>query len=130
MDVNQQISINPVSNQPENIVTITDDAYASIMELMKQQQDKPDLFLRLFVQGAGCSGVNFGLALDTRNLDDDTRVDIRDVTVVIDKNSYPYAEGATIDFVDNDGRKGFKITSPGAALTDSCGSASSCGGSC
>jgi len=93
--------------------------------------------LRVYVAGGGCgcSGVNFGMALDNNFRDIDTTFNADGVTVVVDEVSIDYLRGATIDFVNDPVRgAGFAVDSPSAKShehghahgEDGCG----CGGSC
>src|SRR5687767_9300954 len=87
--------------------------------------------LRVYVAGGGCSGVNFGMALDNNIRDVDTTFEANGVKVVVDEVSIDYLRGATIDFVNDPVRgAGFAVDSPNAQAhshgEESCG----CGGSC
>ena len=89
--------------------------------------------LRVYVAGGGCSGVNFGMALDNNFRDVDTTFDANGVQVVVDEVSIDYLRGATIDFVNDPVRgAGFAVDSPNAQSHShehgegACG----CGGSC
>ena len=85
--------------------------------------------LRLYVAGGGCSGVNFGMALDNNIRDVDTTFEADGVKVVVDEVSIDYLRGATIDFVNDPVRgAGFAVDSPNAQARgeDAC----ACGGSC
>ncbi|MHA2091894.1 MAG: HesB/IscA family protein [Candidatus Kariarchaeaceae archaeon] len=109
------------------IVTITDEAFDQVLSVIKQQP-KTDLFLRVFVQG-GCGGVGFGMAIDQKEMPDDTIFMVNDLKVAVDKVSMPYVSGATIDFDSTGEKQGFRITNPNAeALMSQAGGCSS--GSC
>ena len=85
--------------------------------------------LRVYVAGGGCSGVNFGMALDNNIRDVDTTFEADGVKVVVDEVSIDYLRGATIDFVNDPVRgAGFAVDSPYAQARgeDAC----ACGGSC
>jgi iron-sulfur cluster assembly accessory protein len=85
--------------------------------------------LRVYVAGGGCSGVNFGMALDNNIRDVDTTFDANGVQLVVDEVSIDYLRGATIDFVNDPVRgAGFAVNSPNAHShgEDAC----ACGGSC
>ena len=71
--------------------------------------------LRVYVAGGGCSGINFGMALDNNFRDVDTTFDINGVKVVVDEVSIDYLHGANIDFVNDPVRgAGFAVDSPNA----------------
>jgi iron-sulfur cluster assembly accessory protein len=87
--------------------------------------------LRVYVAGGGCSGVNFGMALDNNIRDVDTTFDANGVQVVVDEVSIDYLRGATIDFVNDPVRgAGFAVDSPNAQSHEHGESACACGGSC
>ena len=89
--------------------------------------------LRVYVAGGGCSGVNFGMALDNNIRDVDTIFDANGVQVVVDEVSIDYLRGATIDFVNDPVRgAGFAVDSPNAQSHshEHGESACACGGSC
>lgn len=97
-----------------------------------KQQDRKDLFLRLFVQSSA-GGISFGMALDTRRSDDDHVCFYEDIEVAIDRISYPYMENANVDFVQSDDKSGFQVTSPNSHLLaagPSCGGCSGDVGCC
>jgi iron-sulfur cluster assembly accessory protein len=89
--------------------------------------------LRIYVAGGGCSGVNFGMALDNNIRDVDTIFDTNGVQVVVDEVSIDYLRGATIDFVNDPVRgAGFAVDSPMAQSRshEHGEEACACGGSC
>jgi iron-sulfur cluster assembly accessory protein len=98
--------------------------------------------LRVFVAGGGCSGVNFGMALENNIRDNDLTFLSQDVKIVVDDQSMPYLLGAKIDYVNDPTRgAGFVVDSPSNVGSCSCGSsghshaeneesACACGGSC
>ncbi len=89
--------------------------------------------LRVYVAGGGCSGVNFGMALDNNIRDVDTIFEANGVQVVVDEVSIDYLRGATIDFVNDPVRgAGFAVDSPSAKSHshEHGESACACGGSC
>jgi len=118
-------------------VTLTSAAVEAVQELFAQQELE-GYALRVFVQGGGCSGVQFGMSLENNIRDTDTIFDSQGVQVVVDNTSIDYWRGATIDFVDNGLEKGFKIDNPnpvsngcGCGSNSSAASSDNCGdGSC
>jgi iron-sulfur cluster assembly accessory protein len=87
--------------------------------------------LRVYVAGGGCSGVNFGMALDNNIRDVDTTFEANGVKVVVDEVSIDYLRGATIDFVNDPVRgAGFAVDSPNAPAHSHGEEACACGGSC
>ena len=89
--------------------------------------------LRVYVAGGGCSGVNFGMALDNNIREVDTTFDVDGVQLVVDEVSIDYLRGAKIDFVNDPVRgAGFAVDSPSARSQshEHGESACACGGSC
>jgi iron-sulfur cluster assembly accessory protein len=87
--------------------------------------------LRVYVAGGGCSGVQFGMALDNNVRDVDAIFDIDGVKVVVDNVSMDYLQGASIDFVNDPERgAGFAVDSPNAKSHEHGEGECGCGGSC
>ena len=96
---------------------------ASKVQSLLAQEGRDDLALRISVQPGGCSGLRYQLFFDERTLDGDVVTDFDGTSVVVDRMSVPYLNGAVIDFVDSIEKQGFTIDNPNA------GSACACGGS-
>ena len=90
------------------------DAASSKVKSLLAQEGRDDLQLRIAVQPGGCSGLRYQLFFDERNLDGDVVTDFDGVSVVVDRMSVPYLNGATIDFVDSIEKQGFTIDNPNA----------------
>jgi iron-sulfur cluster insertion protein len=103
------------------MIQITDSAKLKINELLLEEND-PGVFLRTFVQGGGCSGMQYGFTFDTDKNDDDFEVDIGTHKVIVDSLSMQYLEGATIDYTDDLMGSSFSIKNPKAQTTCGCGS--------
>jgi|SRR3990172_251993 len=87
--------------------------------------------LRVYVAAGGCSGVQFGMALDNNFRDVDAIFDIDGVKVVVDNVSMEYLQGASIDFVNDPERgAGFAVDSPNAKSHEHSEGECGCGGSC
>ena len=86
------------------------------------EEGNPDLKLRVFVQGGGCSGVQYGFTFDEDVAEDDTVMEKNGVTLLIDAMSYQYLVGAEIDYKDDLNGSQFVIKNPNAATTCGCGS--------
>ena len=96
-------------------------AAAKVQELIAEEGN-PDLKLRLYVTGGGCSGFSYGFAFDDALNDDDTRIDRDGVTLVVDAMSLQYLVGADIDYEDGLDGSRFVIHNPNAQTTCGCGS--------
>ena len=115
MDVQQLDSV-----QTETVV-LTEAAGATIRSLLVQK-NVPDYGLRVFVAGGGCSGMQYGMALEAEARDYDHVIERDGVKIFIDPTSMMYLEGASIDYVDSIMGGGFKIENPNAVTSCGCGS--------
>ena len=110
----------PVSGHRTDSINVSDAAAAKVKSLL-EQEGRDDLQLRIAVQPGGCSGLRYQLFFDERNLDGDVVSDFDGVSVVVDRMSVPYLNGATIDFVDSIEKQGFTIDNPNATGSCACG---------
>jgi iron-sulfur cluster insertion protein len=113
----------PMMTLPEGSdpIKISDTVVGKVSEMLAEEGD-PNLQLRIFVTGGGCSGFQYGFAFDDEKKDDDVRVVKGPITVVVDAMSLQYLMGAEIDYEDKlDGAR-FVIRNPNAASTCGCGS--------
>jgi iron-sulfur cluster insertion protein len=106
---------------PPSPLIFTDAAVAKVKELLAEE-DNPELNLRVFVQGGGCSGFQYGFTFDETVNDDDTTVDKDGVKLLIDPMSFQYLVGAEIDYKDDLEGAQFVIRNPNAVSTCGCGS--------
>ena len=104
------------------MITITESAKTKILDLLAEENN-PDLALRTFVQGGGCSGMSYGFTFDEITNEDDFEIPLDEFRVLVDAMSMQYFENATIDFT-SDKLKGsqFVISNPNAKSTCGCGS--------
>ena len=100
---------------------ILSEGAASKVKALLDGEGRDDLALRISVQPGGCSGLRYQLFFDERTLDGDVTTDFDGVTVVVDRMSVPYLNGATIDFVDSIEKQGFTIDNPNATGSCACG---------
>ncbi len=101
-------------------INVSDTAAAKVKALL-EQEGRDDLQLRIAVQPGGCSGLRYQLFFDERALDGDVVTDFNGVSVVVDRMSVPYLNGAVIDFVDTIEKQGFTIDNPNATGSCACG---------
>ena len=102
-------------------IIFTDAAAGKVAELVAEEGN-PDLKLRVFVQGGGCSGFQYGFTFDEVSNDDDTKMEKNGVTLLIDAMSLQYLVGAEIDYKDDLEGAQFVIRNPNAQTTCGCGS--------
>ena len=103
-------------------VTITKDA-ANAVEQLLEKRELSGYALRVFVSGSGCSGYQYGMALENNFRDSDLLIDSEGIQVVVDEVSINYLTGATIDYVEDETGSGFKIENPNAISSCGCGQA-------
>jgi iron-sulfur cluster insertion protein len=108
------------STAPPALV-FTDAAADKVSELI-QEEDNPELKLRVFVSGGGCSGFQYGFTFDEKIEDGDSQVENRGVTLIVDPMSVQYLMGAEIDYKEDLQGAQFVIRNPNAATTCGCGS--------
>jgi len=114
------IEIQDVANEATPVVTLTPVASAKVRELL-EDEGNPELALRVYVAGGGCSGLQYGMALDDSMLEGDTLVQYDDIRVLIDAESIGFLEGSEIDYMDSLMGAGFQVNNPNAASSCSCG---------
>jgi len=102
-------------------ITVSDSAIEKIADILAEENN-PDLAVRCFVQGGGCSGFQYGFTLDETANEDDWTLEQSGVRILVDSMSYQYLEGATIDYRDDLRGSQFVINNPNAVSTCGCGS--------
>ena len=102
------------------MITVTDNAKKQALLLM-EDEDKTGYFIRVGVQGGGCSGLMYQLTFDNEMTEDDKEFEDNGVKVVVDKKSYLYLIGTTLDFSGGLNGKGFVFINPNADRTCGCG---------
>ncbi len=104
------------------MVEITESAKAKVIDLLNEENN-PELMLRTFVQGGGCSGFQYGFTFDEEQNDDDFEITLNDKwKMVVDAMSMQYLQGAEIDYKDDINGSQFVIKNPNAQTTCGCGS--------
>ena len=102
-------------------INFTDSAAQKVAQLI-EEEGNPDLKLRVFVQGGGCSGFQYGFTFDEIVNEDATTMEKNGVQLLIDSMSYQYLVGAEIDYKDDLEGAQFVIKNPNAQSTCGCGS--------
>jgi len=103
------------------VITLTPSAAQAVQTLL-QERNLEGYALRLFVQGGGCSGLQYGMALEANIREEDLSCEFDGVKVVVDEISIDYLRGSTVDFVNGPDGEGFKIDNPNPLPACSCGS--------
>ena len=101
-------------------INLTDRAVSKVKELI-DGEGNPDLHLRVFVTGGGCSGFQYGFSFDDEHQEDDTEVLKGGVKVVVDGLSYQYLVGSTVDYSESLTGSQFVVENPNASSTCGCG---------
>ena len=102
------------------MINVTDSAKNQALKLM-QEEGKDGFFIRVGVKGGGCSGLMYQLEMDNQELEDDRFFEDNGVRIVVDKKSYLYLIGTTLDFSGGLNGKGFVFKNPNADRTCGCG---------
>ena len=110
----------PEFGGPPGLV-FTDAAATKVSQLIRDEGN-PDLKLRVFISGGGCSGFQYGFTFDEKLEDGDMRVENQGVTLLVDPMSIQYLAGAEIDYKEDLEGARFVIRNPQAATTCGCGS--------
>ena len=105
-----------------SVPLIFSDAAAGKVRQLIEEEGNPDLKLRVFVQGGGCSGFQYGFTFDETVNDDDTTMERNGVTLLIDSMSFQYLVVAEIDYKEDLDGAQFVIRNPNATTTCGCGS--------
>jgi len=103
------------------VITITESAKTKIKDLL-YEEGNPQLSLRTFVQGGGCSGFSYGFTFDEIKNEDDFEIPIDEFKVLVDSMSMTYLTGAEIDYKEDLMGSSFSIKNPNATTTCGCGS--------
>ena len=115
----QQVSV--ATEEPPVPILFTDSAAAKVADLIAEEGNAA-LKLRVFVQGGGCSGFQYGFTFDEDVNEDDTEFLKNGVTLLVDSMSFQYLVGAEIDYKDDINGSQFVIKNPNATTTCGCGS--------
>lgn len=104
-----------------SMITISDSAQVKILDILAEENN-PNMALRTFVQGGGCSGFSYGFTLSEEQAEDDFEISVGSFRVLVDAMSMQYLQGAEIDYKDELMGASFTIKNPNATTTCGCGS--------
>ena len=102
-------------------VSLTPSAANAVQDLLAKRELE-GYALRVYIQGGGCSGFQYGMALDNNFREEDIVTECHGVQVVVDEVSIQYMRGASIDYVEDLMGSGFKVENPNAVASCGCGS--------
>ena len=111
----------PTMDGTQSPLNFTDAAATKVGELI-EKEGNPDLKLRVYIQGGGCSGFQYGFTFDEAMADDDTAIEKDGVLLLVDPMSYQYLVGATVDYSEGLQGSQFVVNNPNASSTCGCGS--------
>ena len=103
------------------MITLTDSAVEKLKDILAEENN-PDMKLRVFVQGGGCSGMQYGFTLDDTVNEDDWDIEVNGVHVLVDSMSSGYMQGAEINYKEDQYGSQFVFNNPNAVTTCGCGS--------
>lgn len=103
------------------LITLTENAIRKVRSLV-DEEGNPNLKLRVFVTGGGCSGFQYGFSFDEAVNEDDTVVEKQGATLLVDPLSYQYLVGAKVDYKEGLEGARFTVDNPMATTTCGCGS--------
>ena len=119
----------------EKVITLTEKAADHVKKIRDAKDETKGKPLRIYAEGGGCCGMQYGMAFDEKQADDNV-VNAHGVEIVVDGLSADYLRGSTVDFDDSLQGAGFKIINPNASCDSGCGCGSKSegegqgGGSC
>ncbi len=102
------------------MITITENVDAKVAEILQEETEATSL--RVFVQGGGCSGMQYGFTLETEQNEDDFVIEQQGVKYLVDAMSMQYLQGAVIDYKEDLQGANFVINNPNAETSCGCGS--------
>ena len=103
------------------MITVTEIAKQRAIGLMKEENKPADSFIRVGVEGGGCSGLTYKLEFDNQVKDGDKVFEDKGIKIVCDRKSFLYLVGTELDFSDGLNGKGFQFRNPNASRTCGCG---------
>jgi iron-sulfur cluster assembly protein len=103
------------------MITVTEQAKERVIHLMKEEKKPEGAFIRVGVEGGGCSGLSYKLEFDTAMREGDQVFEDKGVKVVVDKKSFLYLIGTELDYSGGLNGKGFVFVNPNASRTCGCG---------
>lgn len=108
------------TEQTQKMITITEKAATKIREFMAEESEKPE-YLRVYVQGGGCSGLSYGMGFEKTPEEDDLVLEQNGVKLLVDSYSVDHLKGANVDYIESLMGSGFKINNPNVTKSCSCG---------
>jgi iron-sulfur cluster assembly protein len=103
------------------MILVSESAKEKLQTLMSEGNVKEGSYLRVGVEGGGCSGLSYKMDFDAQMLDGDQLFEDRDVKILVDKKSFLYLVGTVLEYSGGLNGKGFSFNNPNASRTCGCG---------
>jgi iron-sulfur cluster assembly protein len=103
------------------MIKVAESAKNEVLRLKSSAEVNPEAFIRVGVKGGGCSGLMYELNFDTELKPEDKEIEDNDITIVVDKKSFLYLVGTTLEYSGGLNGKGFTFNNPNASRTCGCG---------
>jgi iron-sulfur cluster assembly protein len=103
------------------MITVTENAKAHAIELIRNEKRPEDTFIRVGVEGGGCSGLSYKLEFDNQLKDGDQLFEDKGIRIVVDRKSFLYLAGTQLEYTGGLNGKGFVFNNPNASRTCGCG---------
>lgn len=103
------------------MITVTENAKNHALELLKAENRPTDSFIRVGVEGGGCSGLSYKLEFDNVKKDGDQMFEDKGIKIVVDRKSFLYLVGTELEYTGGLNGKGFVFNNPNASRTCGCG---------
>ena len=103
------------------MITVSENAKQHALELIKTEHKPVDTFIRVGVEGGGCSGLSYKLEFDNQLKEGDQQFEDKGIKIVVDKKSFLYLIGTELDYSGGLNGKGFVFLNPNASRTCGCG---------
>jgi iron-sulfur cluster insertion protein len=121
MESTMNTATNAAPEQGMQGIVLTNAAARKVQQLILEERN-PELMLRVYISGGGCSGFQYGFSFDEERAEDDIAVENDGVTLLVDPLSFQYLMGAEVDYTESLQGAQFVIRNPNAATTCGCGS--------
>jgi iron-sulfur cluster assembly protein len=103
------------------MIEVSQQAKEKLLSLMREEGHKKEVFVRVGVNSGGCSGLSYDLGFDTNKNEDDKLFEHNDVKILVNKKSFLYLIGTTLEYSAGLNGKGFVFNNPNASRTCGCG---------
>ena len=113
-------SILQVPKEDPFVLNVTDAAASKVRDFASKMPDAEGKALRVFIQGGGCSGMQYGFTFDAQTPNDYV-LQVKDIRVVVDKTSAQKLHGSTVDWIEDMRGAGFSVENPNATGGCGCG---------